>query len=152
MLTTVFYEWKGWSHLNRIQLKTNLGWEWALSNMVLFTINIANKLPLPINPKFCQPFHSKIMLTTLSLTTYLRTRHSSTLFETLTPASHSINLKLKLDVLPEWWRSYFKKAVWKYLRYRKYLIITSKLRTDVGRAYDPVLSVIMTKLRCDGVQ
>ena len=148
-LTTVFYEWKGRSHFNRIQLKIKLGWEWDLSNMVLLTINIANKLPLPINPKFCQPFHSKILLTTLSLTTYLRTRHSSTLFETLTPASHSINLKLKLDVLPEWWRSYFKKAVWKY---RKYLIITSKLRTDVGRAYDPVLSVIMTKLRCDGVQ
>ena len=42
--------------------------------------------------------------------TDLRTRHSRTLLETLTPASQRIRRRLKLEVLPEWCLSYFRKA------------------------------------------
>jgi hypothetical protein len=41
---------------------------------------------------------------------YLRTRHSRTLLDTLMPASQRMSLRLKLEVLPEWCRSNFRKA------------------------------------------
>ena len=61
---------------------------------------------------------------------YLRTRHSNTLFETLTPASHKIRRRLKLEVFPEWCRSNLRNAVWKETKYRSFIKYLLPMETD----------------------